>query len=158
MQKATAHLERAFAISEAELGFGRALHDTSMWLKEKAEKVRKHMPPFETIQKTNPDDRFTAVHPKLLSQMEIRKIQLQELIRAQNEDAALKKHAQKKHEGRYVGDLVTESRDPEYLAQMKEWKRQQEEHDRRYLEEMAQNQKADQYPRSGRDPPTRGRT
>lgn len=38
MQKATAHLERAFAISEAELGFGRALHDTRLWLKGKVEK------------------------------------------------------------------------------------------------------------------------
>ena len=104
MQKATAHLERAFAISEAELGFGRALHDTRLWLKGKVEKymlppTKQHMP---------------------------------------------------QPQGRYVGDFVTE-RDPEYLAQMKEWKRQQEEHDRRYLEEMAQNQKADQYPRSGRN-------
>ena len=121
MQKATAHLERAFAISEAELGFGGALRDTRLWLKGK---VGKHMlPPTKRVQREAPNERFKAV---------------------------LKEHANG-HEGRYAGDFVTESRDPEYIEALKERKKQQEEHDRKYLEEMAQNQKADYYPRSGRD-------
>lgn len=104
MQKATAHLERAFAISEAELGFGGALRDTRLWLKGKVEKyvlppTKQHMP---------------------------------------------------QPQGRYAGDFVTESRDPEYIEALKERKRQQEEHDREYLEEMAQSEKADYLPRSGR--------
>ena len=64
--------------------------------------------------------------------------------------AVLQEQAKNGHGGRYVGDFVTESRDRKYIEALKERKRQQEEHDRKYLKEMAQNEKADYYPRSAR--------